>query len=84
MLQMEQAGSVTPSPKEKMVVYIAKRYRQAQLLDRLTKLARQQDRSPSALVMKACEELLERQRMTSPGGSAVEPRFGSAEVANAS
>lgn len=84
MPQMEQAGPVVPRPREKMVVYIAKRYRQAELLDRLTRLARRQDRSPSALVMQACEEILERQGMPSPGGCVVERGFGSAEVANAS
>jgi len=48
-----------PRPRDKIVVYVPKRFRDSGLVDRLKDHAEKVDRSPSQVVMTACERYLD-------------------------
>ena len=55
----QPADTFQPRPREKIVVYVPKRHRDSRLVDRLKDHARAVNRSPSAVVMLACERYLD-------------------------
>jgi len=58
-VEPRQSGDpYAPRPREKIIVYVPKQYRETHLVDRLKDHAQRVELSPSAVVMRACEQFL--------------------------
>jgi len=55
----QSSDPFAPRPKEKLVVYVPKQFRETRLVDRLKAHAQEVECSPSAVVMTACERYLD-------------------------
>jgi len=51
-----------PRPTDRLVVYVSKARQEAGIVPRIRDHARRVDRSPSAVVLTACEQFLAQQR----------------------
>lgn len=60
MYSPTQGADRATSSETRVIVYVSKRHREGRVVDRLREHAQRVERSPSAVIMAACEELLAR------------------------